>query len=52
MEAGEKYSSEEIGIKNNISIADALSNMMILEMADLVESLPGSLYTKRRIRVS
>lgn len=46
MRTGEKYNREELCAQNGLKIAEIMSVLMSLEIAGLVESIPGGSYIK------
>jgi predicted Rossmann fold nucleotide-binding protein DprA/Smf involved in DNA uptake len=49
MTIGEKQSVNELAIQMDTKIGETLSLLLQLEMAGLVEALPGGLYCKKEI---
>jgi len=47
MKTGEKHSINQLSIALSSKIGETLSSLLQLEMAGLVEALPGGLYTKK-----
>jgi DNA processing protein len=47
LKPGEKYSGNDLSIEANLKVEETLSSLVLLEMEDLVESLPGGFYRKK-----
>ena len=47
MKIGEKYDGNQLAIQLDTKIGEMLSSLMQLEMAGLIEALPGGCYSKR-----